>query len=98
MKHLFSRSSSEMFAEAVPGIVEVRLAPNQPRRVKCQSTYWPAKLYHRDCQVTISPNEPVRVVGIEGITLLVVPVDCQKPFACTAFPICGASGLTTRNQ
>ncbi len=82
MKHLFSPSPIEMFPEPVLGIVEVTLAPHQSGRVKCQSSYWPARLYQMECLITISPGQPVKVVGIEGITLLIVPIDCQNPFAC----------------
>ncbi len=70
--NFFSCPKPELFPELVPATVEEAIAPNQRGRVKCQGTFWPAKFYQNNCQKTIPPGEPVTVIGIEGITLLVV--------------------------
>ena len=63
---------SELFPNKVPAIVEEQITANWPGRVKFQGSYWPARLYQLDCQLTLHPDSIVMVVGIEGITLLVV--------------------------
>jgi len=64
----------EMFAEPIAGTVEKTIAPNQPGRVKCLGTFWPARFIEPDCQATVEADEPVMVVGRQDITMLVVPV------------------------
>lgn len=49
-------------------IVEEEIRPNQPGRVRFQSSWWPAKC---DGQITFKPGEVVHVVGLENITLIV---------------------------
>lgn len=58
-----------------PGIgkVEQTITPTQPGRVKFQATYWPARLYAPEYDVTLMPDETVTVIGRQGITLLVAP-------------------------
>jgi len=73
MNHFFLRSQVEMFPETVQATVEQRIAPNQPGRVKFLGSYWPAKLYKPDEQIILEPSQRVLAVGIEGITLLIVP-------------------------
>ncbi len=67
----FTRNKPQLFAEAIAGFVEEAIAPNQPGRIKCDGTFWPAKFYQTDSQITILPGTRVAVIGIEGITLLV---------------------------
>ena len=52
------------------GVVEVDILPNQKGRVKVMGSWWPAK-----CQdnILIKQGQKIHVVGIENITLLVVP-------------------------
>jgi len=71
---LFVREKVEMFSEAFMGTVEKKITPNQPGRVRCLASYWPARFYHSNCEVTVFPDDFVKVVGREGITMLVVPV------------------------
>ncbi len=87
MKDLFFRSPIEIFPETMPGIVEVAIAPHRRGRIKFQNSYWPAKFYQIECSATVLPGQTVNVVGIEGITLLVVPLGCKKPFNCQNAPI-----------
>lgn len=62
-----------LFSEPLPGITDRAIAYDQPGRVKYRGTYWSAKLYQPDRQIYILPNEPVSIIGMDGITLLVVP-------------------------
>ncbi len=75
MVSLFAPAQIEMFTEAVIGTVEKKITQNQPGRVQCLGTYWPARFYHANCDVIVFPDEVVKVVGIQGITMLVVPVN-----------------------
>ncbi|MFB2968920.1 NfeD family protein [Aerosakkonema sp. BLCC-F183] len=74
MVSLFAPAKIEMFSEAVMGTVEKTISQNQPGRVKCLGSYWPARFYHSNCDVVVFPDEVVKVVGRQGITMLVVPV------------------------
>ena len=73
MLNLFVSEKVEMFSEAVMGTVEKTITQNQPGRVKCLGSYWPARFYHSNCDVIVFPDEFVKVVGRQGITMLVVP-------------------------
>lgn len=86
MKELFFSSPLEIFPETIPGIVEMTIAPNRRGRIKFHSSFWPAKLYNIKCSVTVLPGQMVNVIGVEGITLLVVPLGCKKPFSCQNLP------------
>ena len=59
------------FKEPMEGIVAQAIAPNKPGRIKCKSSYWPAKFYNNDCKDRLEENQQVSVIGREGITLLV---------------------------
>lgn len=74
MISLFAPSEIEIFSEALTGIVEKKINQNQPGRVKCLATYWPARFYHSNCNVIVFRDEVVKVVGRQGITMLVVPL------------------------
>lgn len=63
-----------LFSEPGKGEVEQIITENQPGRVKFQATYWPARLYNPEYEITLVPDTPVVVIGRQGITLLVVPV------------------------
>ncbi len=73
MLNLFVSEKVEMFSEAVMGTVEKTITQNQPGRVKCLGSYWPARFYHSNCDVIVFPDDFVKVVGRQGITMLVVP-------------------------
>ncbi|MCT7972960.1 NfeD family protein [Laspinema olomoucense] len=74
MNRLFSPPQLEMFSHPVTGRVEEAIAPNFPGRIYCMASYWPAKFYQHHCTNSLVPGQPCKVVGIEGITLLVVPL------------------------
>lgn len=54
------------------GVVDKAIAPNQPGRIRFQGTYWKAELAYPDCR-RVEVGEEVQVVGMRGITRLVVP-------------------------
>ncbi|XWK88724.1 MAG: NfeD family protein [Phormidium sp.] len=72
MVSLFVREKVEMFSEVFIGTVEKTITQNQPGRVKCLGSYWPARFYHSNCDVIVFPDDFVQVVGRQGITMLVV--------------------------
>lgn len=67
-----------LFPKPGKGIIEQIITESQPGRVNFQATYWPARLYYPEQEVTLLPNTPVTVVGRQGITLLVVPVEMEE--------------------
>ena len=75
MRALFARTKIEKFPEPIMGEVEQAIASNQPGRVKCLGTTWPARFYQPEIRKTIMPTEPVSIIAICGITMLVVPVE-----------------------
>lgn len=62
-----------MFSEPIHGIVDHAIAQGRLWRVKFQGSYWSARLYYPDDQVTLESGDIVTVVAMEGITLLVKP-------------------------
>ena len=62
------------FSQPIKGIVQEVITGNKPGRVKCQASYWPAKLCESQQGVKLEKNQSVTVVGREGITLLVAVV------------------------
>ncbi|GAB4293881.1 MAG: hypothetical protein Fur0025_30310 [Oscillatoriaceae cyanobacterium] len=70
--HMFTCSSVQLFSTAVPGTVTEGICPGQTGWVKCQGSFWKAKLYQTTGEITLEPNQNVRAVGREGNTLLVV--------------------------
>ncbi|NET38966.1 MAG: hypothetical protein F6K19_44500, partial [Cyanothece sp. SIO1E1] len=65
----------QLFSCTTDGKVERTISPFHPGRVYFQATYWPARFYDASCQVIASPGDPVKVMGREGLTLLVMPAD-----------------------
>lgn len=74
MSLAFLPDTPELLKRPSRAKVEQSIEPNQRGWVYWQGTSWSAKFYNADCQKTVSPNESVMVVGIEGNTLLVVPI------------------------
>ncbi len=68
-------SKIERFPQAQLGTVEEAISYKRRGRVKFDGTYWPARFYDPDCKATVGPDEPVSVVAIQGITLLVCPLE-----------------------
>lgn len=73
MKNMFLPQYPHMFPEPIQGIADRAIAQGRLWRVKFQGSYWFARLYQPNEQVVIRPGEPVKVIAMEGITLLVTP-------------------------
>ncbi|MDJ0706702.1 MAG: NfeD family protein [Leptolyngbyaceae cyanobacterium MO_188.B28] len=72
----FTAPKIEMFEEGLSGVVTKPIALYQPGRIKCQGTFWRAKLYEPNCQATLLQGQPVIAVGRENLTFLVAPLHC----------------------
>jgi membrane protein implicated in regulation of membrane protease activity len=70
---LFSPSRPVTFSTPTQGKVEQTITHNHRGRVECFGSFLPAQLYHKDPNITLLPGQSVKVVGCQGITLLVVP-------------------------
>lgn len=68
--------TQERTSHANYGVVDKAIAPHQPGRIKYQGSYWKAALADPNCQ-KLEAGEPVRVVGVQGITQLVVPASYE---------------------
>jgi hypothetical protein len=76
MNEFFFRSSSpEFFPNPIVGKVAQPITATQPGRVRHEGTSWPAALYQPDRPMMILPGNTVNIVGIQGITLLIVPIE-----------------------
>lgn len=62
-----SQSAEDFTGEA---IVDEEIQPRRKGRVYWRGSYWPARC---NLDVTLKPEEFVEVVGIDNITLLVMP-------------------------
>ena len=67
--------TEKIFSNQGWGKVVKTITSNTNGRVRFQATDWPAKLYlaKTQKQFHITPNHKVKIVGREGLTLLVVP-------------------------
>ena len=65
--------NSDPFPFKGTGKVEQTIDQNHSGRVYFQATYWPARFYNTDCQVKAVPGESIKIVGRQGLTLLVIP-------------------------
>lgn len=64
-----------LFARPGVGQVVQVISSGQRGRVKFRASFWPAKFYSEaSAGKQLLPLEQVTVVGIDGITLLVMPV------------------------
>lgn len=77
MLRFSSHSKLEQISISVPGIVELGISQDCAGRVSWQGTTWPARFFQADCQETLTPGEPVKVVSMKDITLLVVPLSAN---------------------
>lgn len=65
---------TQQFPQSILGTVEQAIAYNQPGRVKCLGTSWPAQFYEPENQTIVTANQSVWVIGRKSITLLIIPV------------------------
>jgi membrane protein implicated in regulation of membrane protease activity len=68
-------ATPEMFSQPVICQVEGEIRPDRTGRVKYQGTFWKAQFYRVGGQRTVLPGEWVKVVGRQGIRLLIVAID-----------------------
>lgn len=67
---LFTPDTPKMLPEPVVAMVDK--VDNLPFcRVRYAATTWDATLYNFAAEVTLLPGQPVKVIGILGITLLI---------------------------
>ena len=59
--------------DQVTGTVSKPITSTQPGRIKCQAVYWPACLYKAQSKTSLQPGQTVKVIGRQGLTLLVQP-------------------------
>ncbi|MCT7949795.1 hypothetical protein NG798_08345 [Ancylothrix sp. C2] len=70
--------SVTLFPEPKEGIVDQEITTEQAGRVKYDGSYWPARFYDPNCQAKLEPKNAVSVLGIAGITLLVMPINIPE--------------------
>ena len=68
----------QWFAEQAEGKVDQTISLTKPGRVKFQGSFWKAELTYSNCR-SLKPGEAVKVLGRQGITLLVVPQEYELP-------------------
>ena len=73
--NMFLSGSTELFSETNFATVVTPIGPWQRGRVKFQGTEWFARFYQSDTVLNAEPDTQVRVVGREGIALLIAPVN-----------------------
>ncbi|MDJ0705743.1 MAG: NfeD family protein [Leptolyngbyaceae cyanobacterium MO_188.B28] len=69
LKALLGKSEPAPFKGT--GKVERTIAHDHSGRVYFQATYWPAKFCDTACQLKAFPGESIKIVGRQGLTLLV---------------------------
>jgi hypothetical protein len=74
LRHFFLPPYPNMFSEPIQGVVDSAVKQGRLWRVKFQGSYWFARLYQPNQHVIMQPGQSVKVIAIEGITLLVAPV------------------------
>lgn len=77
MNMIFNKTI-EFCSQKAYGVAEQPITVKQGGRVRFQGSIWKARLYYPDCE-TIDSGDWVKVVALEGITLLVVPQDYRLP-------------------
>lgn len=71
----FLPDTQELLKHPSRGTVERKITPTQRGRVYWQGTSWFARFHDPNCQQTVASKQPIMVNGIEGNTLLVMPVN-----------------------
>lgn len=74
MSLTFSPDPIEFFEQAAIGEVEQTITLYQRGRVKCMATTWFAQFYQPYASMKALPGTAVRVIGRQGLTLLVVSI------------------------
>ena len=69
---------TELFPFSGIGKVEETISAEQLGRVRFQATYWRARFQQPSYPQAISPGNKIRIVGREGLTLLVAPLEVRE--------------------
>ena len=64
----------ELFAAPREGIIDRPVAAHLPGRVKAMGSIWNARFYQIDRQIVIAAGDRVLIVGRQGLTLLIAPI------------------------
>jgi membrane protein implicated in regulation of membrane protease activity len=72
-----SPKRAKLFPKNVYGIVEKPITGAQPGRVRFQGITWKARFYDSTCPELVA-GDAVKVVALEGITLLVLPKEASS--------------------
>jgi len=78
MSLTFIPETIELFPQTAIGEVEEAITLHQRGRVRFMATTWFARFYQSNAQEAL-PGTSVKVIGREGLTLLVVPIDEVMP-------------------
>jgi len=65
----------EFFSQIKIGVVEQTITLHQRGRVRCMATTWFAQFYQPTDRRSALPGTFVKVIGREGLTLLVMPLE-----------------------
>jgi len=74
MSLTFAPDTIEFFPQAGIGKVEEKITLHQQGWVRFMATYWSARFYQPTGMAEALPGTSVKVIGIEGLTLLVIPI------------------------
>ncbi len=65
----------EWFTTPIEGILEKPIVAPRPGRVKALGSIWNAQVHAAQPRFVLTVGDRVRIVGRQGITLLIVPLD-----------------------
>ena len=68
-----TKNKPKLFPEPLQGKVTQEISSKNPGRIQFQGSYYPAKLYQNNSRIILKEYELVKVIGREGITLLITP-------------------------
>jgi hypothetical protein len=77
----------EFFSYVAIAEVEETITLHQRGRVKFMATYWFARFYNPHGPIEALPGTCVKVIGREGLTLLVVPSSDRRVYPPLPSPI-----------
>lgn len=80
---LFTPNRIILFKDQDSGIVSTPITSTQSGRIKYQAVSWRASLYKTRTQISLQPGQTVKVIGRQGLTLLVQP-DLKESQPCLA--------------
>lgn len=70
---LFSQAEPSPFRQTAQVIQQI--GPNQLGQIRFQATYWRASFARSNQEAIAKPETMVRVIGRDGLTLIVVPIE-----------------------